>query len=105
FLIALQAAGLPVHLPRDWPCLHVMRTSPAGVALTVVVAGEVISSQSGRGGALIAAAVAGAVIGSVGTLVVVRARPADLSASLARAAGATPRLIAVPALLERRTAV
>ncbi|WP_280500836.1 DUF2339 domain-containing protein [Nocardia farcinica] len=105
FLIALQAACLPVHLQRDWPFLHVVRTSPAVVAITVFVAVEVISSQSGRGGALIAAAVAVAVIGSVGTLVVVRARPADLTASLALAAAATPLLIAVPALLERRTAV
>ncbi|MEI4390001.1 hypothetical protein V9111_10685, partial [Streptococcus agalactiae] len=81
-LIALQAACLPVHLQRDWPFLHVVRTSPAVVAITELVAVEVISSQTGRGGALNAAAVAVAVIGSVGTLVVVRARPADLTASL-----------------------
>jgi len=105
FLIVLQLSCLPVHRVRDWPYLHVVRTLPVVIAAIVFVAGAAIDTPREHVGTLMAATITIAVVGLIGALVVVRVRPADLTASLALAAAATPLLVAAPALLERRTAV
>ncbi|WP_157101107.1 DUF2339 domain-containing protein [Nocardia shimofusensis] len=105
FLIVLQLSCLPVHRVRDWPYLHVVRTLPVVVAAIVLIAVAAIDTPHEHVGTLMAAAVAIAVVGLAGALLVTRVRSADLTASLALAAAATPLLVAAPALLERRTAV
>ncbi|WP_324188318.1 DUF2339 domain-containing protein [Nocardia higoensis] len=105
FLIVLQVSCLPVQRVRDWPYLHVVRTLPVVIAALVFVAVAAIDTPSEHVGTLMTAAVAIAVVGLAGALLVTRVRPGDLTASLALAAAATPLLVAAPALLERRVAV
>ncbi|MEV6556660.1 DUF2339 domain-containing protein [Nocardia sp. NPDC051756] len=96
FLIVLQLACVPVQLMRDWPYLHVVRTLPAVLATFLLVAGAAVGGGSQRP-LLLVAAVAVAVVGLVGTVLVVRRRPADLTASLMFALATVP-LLAAPGM-------
>ncbi|MGI5220199.1 DUF2339 domain-containing protein [Nocardia sp. CA-290969] len=101
FLIVLQLACVPVQYRFDWPFLHLVRTVPAVLATQLTIVGFVIDRPDDhRPVLLLTAAVAVAAIGLVGTLVIVRARPGDLVASLTFALTITP-LLAAPALFER----
>ncbi|ASF11013.1 DUF2339 domain-containing protein [Nocardia brasiliensis] len=93
FLIVLQLACLPVQLLRDWPYLHVVRTLPAALATFVAVAGALLDTSGDRL-RLLVAAVAVAAVGLAGTILVVRRRPADITASLALAIATVPLLSA-----------
>ncbi|MFI6212073.1 DUF2339 domain-containing protein [Nocardia brasiliensis] len=93
FLIVLQLACLPVQLLRDWPYLHVVRTLPAALATFVAVAGALLDTSDDRL-RLLVAAVAVAAVGLAGTILVVRRRPADITASLALAIATVPLLTA-----------
>ncbi|WP_238815627.1 DUF2339 domain-containing protein [Nocardia brasiliensis] len=93
FLIVLQVACLPVQLVRDWPYLHVVRTLPAGLATFLVVAGALLDTPDDRL-RLLVAAVAVAAVGLAGTVLVVRQRPSDVTASLTLALVSVPLLIA-----------
>lgn len=95
FLIVLQLACLPVQLVRDWPYLHVVRTLPAVLATFQLIAAAILSGPSeGERPLLLLAAVTVAVVGLVGTVLVVRRRPADLTASLMLALATVPMLAA-----------
>ncbi|MFI6042229.1 DUF2339 domain-containing protein [Nocardia sp. NPDC051321] len=100
FLIVLQLACLPVQLVRDWPYLQVVRTLPAVLATFQLIAGAILSGPSaGERPLLLLAAVAVAVVGLAGTVLVVRRRPADLTASLMLALATVP-MLAAPGLYE-----
>ncbi|MFE9579324.1 DUF2339 domain-containing protein [Nocardia sp. NPDC006044] len=96
FLIVLQLACVPVQLSRDWPYLHVVRTLPAVLATFLLVTGGIVGGGSQRP-LLLLAAVAVAVVGLAGTVLVVRRRPADLTASLMFALATVP-LLAAPGM-------
>lgn len=95
FLVVLQAAGVPVQMRREWPVLHVARTVPVVLAaLSVIAIGGLSAAISGeeveqRGGLLVAA-VACAVVGLVGAVLVVRRRAGDITASITIALTALP---------------
>ncbi|MGX1771540.1 DUF2339 domain-containing protein [Nocardia brasiliensis] len=93
FLIVLQLACLPVQMLRDWPYLHVVRTLPAALATFVAVAGALLDTSDDRL-RLLVAAVAVAAVGLAGTILVVRRRPADITASLTLAIATVPLLTA-----------
>ncbi|UAK35504.1 DUF2339 domain-containing protein [Nocardia asteroides] len=102
FLIVLQLACVPVQWTRDWPYLHVARTLPAVLATFVFVAGAAVGTPTAQERTwLLVAAAAVALVGLAGTIVVVRRRPADLTASLTMAAALVPVLIA-PGMYEQR---
>lgn len=106
FLIVLQLACVPVQLARDWPYLHVARTLPAVLATSAFVAGVVLGTPSaGERTWVLMAAVAVALVGIIGTIVVVRQRPADITASLTMAAALVPILLAPGMYSERLVAV
>ncbi len=106
FLIVLQVACIPVQLPRNWPYLHAARTMPAVLATLVFLVGAVLGTPAaGERAWLLVAAAAVALIGLAGTIVVVRPRPADLTASLTMAAALVPMLIAPAMYEDRRAAV
>ncbi|MGW4717715.1 DUF2339 domain-containing protein [Nocardia sp. NPDC004260] len=106
FLIVLQLACLPVQLTRNWPYLHVTRTLPAALATFAFVAGAVLGTPAaGERSWVLVAAVAVASVGITGTIVVVRHRPADLTASLTMAAALVPMLLAPGMYSERHIAV
>lgn len=101
FLIVLQLACVPVQYRHDWPLLHVVRTVPAVLATQLAIVAVVLETpHTGRTLQIFAAAVAVAVIGLVGTVLVVRKRPGDLVAALSFALTTTP-LLAAPALFDR----
>ncbi|MEU0871338.1 DUF2339 domain-containing protein [Nocardia brasiliensis] len=93
FLIVLQLACLPVQMLRDWPYLHVVRTLPAALATFVAVAGALLDTSDDRL-RLLVAAVAVAAVGLAGTILVVRRRPTDITASLTLAIATVPLLTA-----------
>ncbi|MEU8895426.1 DUF2339 domain-containing protein [Nocardia sp. NPDC048505] len=101
FLIVLQVTCLPVQLIKDWAALHIVRTLPAVLAtlLYVVIAGF-DSGRRDQAHWVLAAAVVIAVAGLAGTLLVVRKRPGDVTATVAFAISAVP-LLAVVALFDR----
>lgn len=104
FLIVLQLTCVPVQLARDWPFLHVVRTVPVAFATLVAIAVAAVGDPAvGRVYWLLAAAVAIALIGLVGGVLVVRRRSGDIVAALAFALSAVP-LLAAPALFERHSA-
>ncbi|MEV0294471.1 DUF2339 domain-containing protein [Nocardia sp. NPDC050710] len=105
FLIVLQLSCLPVQLVRDWPFLHVTRTVPAVLATlgSIAVAGFDEPAPE-REYWLLAAAVAIAAVGLIGTILVVRRRPSDMTATLTLGLAATP-LLAAPVLFGRGAAV
>ncbi|WP_342800575.1 DUF2339 domain-containing protein [Nocardia sp. No.11] len=95
FLVVLQAAGVPVQMRREWPVLHVARTLPVVLAalsmialsgLSAAIAGDEVEERAG----LLAAALACAVVGLAGALLVVRRRPGDITASVTIALTALP---------------
>ncbi len=95
FLIALQTACVPVQMVRDWPYLQVARTLPAVLATCPFIAGAIIGGPStGHRSMLLLAAVAVAAVGLAGTVVVVRRKPSDLTASLMLGAATVPMLFA-----------
>lgn len=95
FLVVLQAAGVPVQMRREWPVLHVARTLPVVLAALIMIALSALSSAlegdevATRGG-LLAAALACAVVGLVGVLLVVRRHQGDITASVTIALTALP---------------
>jgi hypothetical protein len=98
----LQLACVPVQWTRDWPYLHVARTLPAVLATFVFVAGAAVGTPTAQERTwLLVAAAAVALVGLAGTILVVRRRPADLTASLTMAAALVPVLIA-PGMYEQR---
>ncbi|WP_239476775.1 DUF2339 domain-containing protein [Nocardia arizonensis] len=101
FLIVLQLACLPVQLVRDWPVLHVVRTLPAALATLALTALALIDRpEDDKIYQLLAAAIAIAVIGLVGTVLVVRRRAGDITATVSLAMAVTPLLV-VPVLFDR----
>ncbi|GAB2648653.1 DUF2339 domain-containing protein [Nocardia goodfellowii] len=101
FLIVLQLAGVPVQLVKDWPALHIVRTMPAVlVTLLYVMIAGFDSAQRDRVHWVLAAAIAVALIGLAGALLVGRKRPQDLTATVAFAISTIPLLAAV-ALFDR----
>ncbi|MGK8485241.1 DUF2339 domain-containing protein [Nocardia asiatica] len=102
FLIVLQLACVSVQLTRNWPYLHVARTLPAVLATFAFAAGAIIGTPTAqeRSWVLVAAA-AVAVVGIAGTIVVVRRRADDVTASLTMAAALVPILVA-PGMYEQR---
>ncbi|WP_459545321.1 DUF2339 domain-containing protein [Nocardia sp. X0981] len=101
FLIILQLACVPVQYRHDWPLLHVVRTVPAVLATQLAIVVAVWETpHTGRALQVLAAAVAVAAIGLVGTVLIVRKRPGDLVATLSFALSTTP-LLAAPALFDR----
>ncbi|MEV6770655.1 DUF2339 domain-containing protein [Nocardia sp. NPDC051030] len=105
FLIVLQIAATPVQLQRDWPYLHIVRTAPAALTTLVVVAGTALGSSSmSEKYQVLAAAIAVAAVGLVGTVLVVRRRPGDITAALAFAVAAVP-LLAAPVMFDRPLSV
>ncbi|MET9488915.1 DUF2339 domain-containing protein [Nocardia sp. NPDC006630] len=105
FLIVLQIAALPVQLVRDWPYLHVVRTLPAVLAtLIAVAAAELGDATRGHRYEVLAAAIAVAAVGLVGSVLAVRRRAGDITASLTFAVATVP-LLATPTMFERRTGV
>ncbi|WP_435828930.1 DUF2339 domain-containing protein [Nocardia beijingensis] len=106
FLIVLQLACVPVQSARDWPYLHVARTLPAVLATSAFVAGVVLGTPSAAERTwVLVASVAVALVGIIGTIVVVRHRPADVTASLTMAAALVPILFAPGMYSERLVAV
>ncbi|GGL03902.1 DUF2339 domain-containing protein [Nocardia jinanensis] len=104
FLIVLQLACVPVQYRHDWPFLHLVRTVPPVLATQIaVVAAAIGADDPGRSVLVLMAAVAVAVVGLAGTLVVVRHRPGDIVATLTFALATTP-LLAAPALFDRPAA-
>ncbi|WP_433681465.1 DUF2339 domain-containing protein [Nocardia sp. CA-119907] len=104
FLIVLQLTCVPVQLARDWPFLHVVRTVPVAFATSVAIAVAAVGDPTaGRVYWLLTAAVAIALIGLVGGVLMVRKRSGDIVAALAFALSAVP-LLAAPALFERHSA-
>lgn len=109
FLIVLQIAALPVHLVRDWPVLHVVRTLPAVLATFAVAALTTVGRQFDSSGdgpwvRVLLAAIVIAVVGLVGALLATRRRSGDVTASLTFAAATLPLLVA-PGMFDRRGAV
>ncbi|WP_308646544.1 DUF2339 domain-containing protein [Nocardia cyriacigeorgica] len=105
FLIVLQAACVPVQLARNWPILHVIRTAPAVLAtLAAITVATFDEPDRARLYWLITAAVAIAVVGLAGTVLAVRERSGDFTATITLAMAATP-LLAAPVMFERRTSV
>ncbi|MFG1790485.1 DUF2339 domain-containing protein [Nocardia sp. NPDC049149] len=105
FLIVLQLACTPVQLVRDWPFLHVVRTLPAVLATFLFVAGAIFDISSGSARAsLLGAAAAVAAVGLVGTVLIVRHRPADVTASLMLAVATVP-MLAAPGMFDHDRAV
>ncbi len=101
FLIVLQIAATPVQLVRDWPFLHVVRTLPAVLVTLLAVAGASLGSESiGLRLQVLAAAIAIAVTGAIGAVLVGRRRPGDVTSSLTFAAATVP-LLAAPMMFER----
>nr|WP_198428770.1 DUF2339 domain-containing protein [Nocardia bovistercoris] len=101
FLIVLQLACAPVQLVRDWPALHIVRTLPAVLAAIAVTLIAAIDSPEGDAVRdLLIAAVAIGVIGLVGTVLVVRRRASDVTATVAFALSTVPLLV-VPSVLDR----
>ncbi|MFD6389914.1 DUF2339 domain-containing protein [Nocardia sp. NPDC060259] len=105
FLVVLQAAGVPVQMRREWPALHVARTLPVVLAALSVIALSGISAaiagdEVERRGGLLVAAVACAVVGLAGAVLVVRRRPGDITASITIALTALP-LFAAAMLFDR----
>ncbi|MGS2807442.1 DUF2339 domain-containing protein [Nocardia sp. MW-W600-9] len=95
FLVVLQAAGVPVQMRREWPVLQVARTLSVVLAalsmialsaLSSAIAGDEVEERVG----LLVAAVASAVVGLVGALLVVRRRDGDITASVTIALTALP---------------
>ncbi|MGN2635289.1 DUF2339 domain-containing protein [Nocardia takedensis] len=104
FLIVLQLVCLPVHWARDWPVLHVVRTVPAmAAALALILLATLDSVEGAQIHQLLAGCVAIAAVGVVGTLVVVRRRANDLTATVSLAMSLTPLLV-VPVLYDRMPA-
>ncbi|MBF6464834.1 DUF2339 domain-containing protein [Nocardia beijingensis] len=102
FLIVLQCACVPVQLAKNWPYLHVARTLPAVLATLAFVAGAALGTPAAAERAwVLAAAAAVALVGVAGTIVVVRRRAADLTASSTMAAALVPILVA-PGMYEQR---
>ncbi|WP_256673765.1 DUF2339 domain-containing protein [Nocardia cyriacigeorgica] len=105
FLIVLQAACVPVQLARNWPILHVIRTAPAVLATLAAIAVATFEDPArARLNWLLTAAVAIAAVGLVGTVLAVRRRQGDITATFTLAMAATP-LLAAPVMFERRTSV
>ncbi|WP_405134273.1 DUF2339 domain-containing protein [Nocardia sp. NBC_01388] len=105
FLIVLQIAALPVQLVRNWPYLHVVRTLPAVLAtLIAVAAAELGDATRGHRYEVLAAAIAVAAVGLVGSVLAVGRRAGDITASLTFAVATVP-LLATPTMFERRTGV
>ncbi|APE37717.1 hypothetical protein BOX37_31515 [Nocardia mangyaensis] len=105
FLVVLQAAGVPVQMRRDWPVLHVARTLPvvlAALSMIAVsgVAGAIGGAEAAQRRGLLVAVIACAVVGLVGALLVVRRKPADITASVTIALTALP-VLAVAMLFSR----
>ncbi|MFD0365533.1 DUF2339 domain-containing protein [Nocardia sp. GCM10030253] len=101
FLIVLQLSCVPVQLVRDWPLLHVVRTLPAVLATLLAIGVAAFDTGADdRVYRLLIAAVAVAVVGLVGGILVVRRRPGDLTATLAFGLATLP-LLAAPVLFER----
>ncbi|UGT70598.1 DUF2339 domain-containing protein [Nocardia gipuzkoensis] len=106
FLIVLQSACVPVQLTRNWPYLHVARTLPAVLATFAFITAAVVGTpDAGERITLLVAAAAVALVGLAGTIVVVRHRPDDLTASLTMAAALVPVLLAPGMFEERAVAV
>ncbi len=102
FLIVLQLACVPVQFGRDWPFLHVARTVPAVLATLVGIAIALIETlDHSRELWLLVASIAIAAVGLVGTVLVVRRRAGDVTATVAFAISTTP-MLAVAALFDRR---
>lgn len=105
FLIVLQAACVPVQLARNWPILHVIRTAPAVLATLAAIAVATFDNpERARLYWLLTAAVAIAAVGLVGTVLAVRERSGDITATVTLAIAAIP-LLAAPVMFERRTSV
>ncbi|MFQ6329531.1 DUF2339 domain-containing protein [Nocardia sp. CWNU-33] len=103
FLIVLQLACVPVQLDRDWPLLHVVRTLPAVLATLLAIGSAAFDAAAhDRVYQLLAAAVAVAVVGLIGNILVVRRRPGDLTATITFGLATIP-LLAAPALFARHT--
>ncbi|MFF2085517.1 DUF2339 domain-containing protein [Nocardia sp. NPDC058176] len=105
FLVVLQAAGVPVQMRRDWPVLHVARTLPvvlAALSMIAVsgIAGAIGGEEAAQRRGLLIAVIACAVVGLVGALLVVRRKPADITASVTIALTALP-VLAVALLFSR----
>ncbi|MGW5383740.1 DUF2339 domain-containing protein [Nocardia sp. NPDC003963] len=104
FLVVLQLACVPVQYRHDWSFLHLVRTVPAVLATQIaVVAAAIGTDDPSRAVLVLVAAVAVAVVGLAGTVVVVRHRPGDIVAALTFALATTP-LLAAPALFDRPVA-
>ncbi len=104
FLIVLQLACVPVQLVRDWPVLHVVRTLPAVLATVLAIALATFDTPArDRVFWLFTAAIAIAVIGLVGCLLVVRRRYGDVMAALTLGLAAAPMLV-VPILFTEHIA-
>ncbi|NEW36979.1 DUF2339 domain-containing protein, partial [Nocardia cyriacigeorgica] len=100
FLIVLQAACVPVQLARNWPILHVIRTAPAVLATLAAIAVATFEDPArARLNWLLTAAVAIAAVGLVGTVLAVRRRQGDITATFTLAMAATP-LLAAPVMFE-----
>lgn len=103
FLIVLQLAFLPVQLVRDWPFLHAVRTVPAVIGTLIAIAVAAFESPSQhREALLLTAAVAVALLGLAGAVVVVRGRGNNVMAALIFGLATTP-LLTAPVLFDRPT--
>nr|WP_246598219.1 DUF2339 domain-containing protein [Nocardia tengchongensis] len=104
FLIVLQIAALPVHLVRDWPWLHVVRTLPAVLTTLVAVVGIALDSGTrAERFEVFAAAIVIAVAGLAGAVLSGRLRANDVTASLSFGAATVP-MLAAPLLFSGRVA-
>lgn len=103
FLIVLQVAALPVHVVRDWPWLHVIRTIPAVLVTLLAVVGTALDSGAGpERYQVLAAAIVIAVTGLAGAVLAGRLRAGDVTASLSFGAATVP-MLAAPLLFSGRT--
>ncbi|MGW5071622.1 DUF2339 domain-containing protein [Rhodococcus sp. NPDC004095] len=99
FLVLLQIAGFAPQLGRDWPYLHAARTIPVVVALLAAFAsvswggGGWWDGVNGPVAALIALAATVAVVGVGTSLIVVRRRADDVTATAMLAASTLPLLL------------
>ncbi|MEV0468084.1 DUF2339 domain-containing protein [Nocardia tengchongensis] len=104
FLIVLQIAALPVHLVRDWPWLHVVRTLPAVLTTLVAVVGIALDSGTrAERFEVFAAAIVIAAAGLAGAVLSGRLRANDVTASLSFGAATVP-MLAAPLLFSGRVA-
>ncbi|WP_458688658.1 DUF2339 domain-containing protein [Nocardia tengchongensis] len=104
FLIVLQIAALPVHLVRDWPWLHVVRTLPAVLTTLVAVVGIALDSGTrAERFEVFAAAIVIAAAGLAGAVLSGRLRANDVTASLSFGAATVP-MLAAPLLFAGRVA-